>query len=159
MRESVRTQDTPGRFQVHGETVDGVDSEGRWAVHRPAMDMTLDDAKAVATSTVKMTAEQRLAAMVADYPPNERETWAVQVMEAEALTADPDAAAPFLRMRAQMRGADPLDFAAIVLTKNTEYRQGSAAILGHSDVLQAQIEATTALDELRAIDLNTGWPE
>lgn len=116
--------------------------------------MSLGTAKQSLAKYVEARGELMMEKMVEGYPERERETWPVQILEAQELLQDSDAEALFLRTRAQMRGADPLDFANTVITKNSEYRVGSATILGLRDVLQAQIEAAANIDALLEIDLS-----
>lgn len=158
LREYRRENVEPAEYQEVHEGEGALSESGVWLVNMVLVDVPLDQAKAKAANTVQQMAESALLAMVAGYPERERETWPIQVSEAEALVADAAAPAPFLRKRAELRGADPVDFANIVLAKNEEYRIGAASVLGTADMLQAQIEAAADLDALRTIDLTSGWP-
>jgi hypothetical protein len=78
---------------------------------------------------VRAEAARRLALIAAPYAPEERETWPVQIAEAEAVAADAGADAPMLAALAAARGLTVPQMAALVLTKRDEFRAATATIL------------------------------
>jgi hypothetical protein len=86
---------------------------------------------------VRQFAQQQLELLVAPYERGERETWATQVQEAQAFEADKLTATPFLAVRAAARETSVTDLVDVVLSKDLEYRQATAAILGAMDQILA----------------------
>lgn len=78
---------------------------------------------------VRAEAARRLAILAGDYSPEERETWPIQIAEAEAYRIDPTASAPMLAALAAPRGMDVSQMAARVLTLRDELKLSTAAIL------------------------------
>ncbi len=103
---------------------------------------------------VRAEASRQLENLVADYGVLERETWHRQVIEAEELSRDPAADAPFLTARALKRGVAAADLAVKVLAKAVVYATATGAILGARDQLEEEIKR----DPTIAPRNWSGWP-
>jgi len=86
---------------------------------------------------VRRESARRLRALALPYTPEERETWAQQVREAEALDANPAAPAPFLEQRAAARGVTAPELADTVLGLAAAYATQAGIIMGAYDKLIA----------------------
>jgi hypothetical protein len=80
---------------------------------------------------VKAEAARRLRAIAGDYTPEERETWAAQVAEAEA------GHGPMLTALAAARGLTVAQMASLVLSKRDAYAAASGAVLAAQATLLA----------------------
>ena len=91
----------------------------------------VDLAKLAGQNHRKITAERdrRIEALGEGYTPTERETWPVQISEAQALLADPEAPAPMLRLVAASRGVTPVQMAERVMQLASAKAAASGAIL------------------------------
>ncbi|MBF9050620.1 hypothetical protein GTA62_14800 [Roseobacter sp. HKCCD9010] len=86
---------------------------------------------------VRGEAGRRAEALVAEYLVCERETWPVQIQEAEAYLVDQTAATPFLTPRAAGRGVTVAELATTVIAKRDALAAATGAIYGAMDVLLA----------------------
>lgn len=108
---------------------------------------------------IRREGSKRLQAIVNPYLPEERESWGVQMKEAEGCLMDPVAgctpsAMPMLSAIAANRGIPVMEMMNKVWDNVTLYRQAVGAILGVQQRLLDQVDATTTVDGLLAI----GWP-
>lgn len=112
---------------------------------------------------VRVESARRMAAIVANYTPEERTTWPEQIRQAEAWTAAGGAAvdddAPMLAVIAQARGMTTGQMVARVHAKRTAYAAAVAPILARQQALEAALEAASTPEERAAIDITAGWPE
>lgn len=97
--------------------------------------------------------------IVADISPGEMAAWPIKRTEALAYGVDPsEASAPGLAIEAA-RGDIPLaDLVAKVLFKADLFIQLESDVAGRCRALQNAVKTTTTVEELLAIDLNSGWP-
>ena len=79
--------------------------------------------------------DRRMEALAAGYTASERETWPVQVEEAKAVLADPNAPTPLLTALATARGQDVPTFAQHVLTLAAQFSGGTGAIMAKARAL------------------------
>ena len=86
---------------------------------------------------VRAEGERRIEAIAKPYRPGERETWPVQIAEAEAVTADPATPTPLLDALRAPRGLTVAQMAARVLTKRDQFRSEAGAILAAQESLIA----------------------
>lgn len=91
---------------------------------------TAAEARTDQAKTIRNRYARRMAALAAPYTPEERETWPIQLAEAEAYIADPSAPVAMLTEIAKARGITVAELAGKVITKNAYYRQTVGAILG-----------------------------
>jgi len=92
----------------------------------------------VSPADVRREAARRLEELASDYAPAERETWPVQVAEARALAADPQAPTPMLTALAAGRTVSVPGLAALVLNKADALAVASGAILAAQAALLTQ---------------------
>lgn len=118
-----------------------------------------------ATAQRKVDAEytRRMGELANSYPAHERESWPVQLAEAQAMQADEDAATPWIDQCAAKRGLGRVELAARILQKDAAYRQVSGLLTGirqwHEDQISALLEAGEASRQaLQAYDTTQGWP-
>lgn len=97
---------------------------------------------------VRAECARRLAAVVAGYTPEERETWPVQIAEAQAVIGGATTA-PMLSALAEARGLPLATFAAAVLQIAAATKQATAKLLAAQARLLAmpEIPADYAADE------------
>ncbi|SEK35093.1 hypothetical protein SAMN05443999_101264 [Roseovarius azorensis] len=124
------TQNVPLRPHPHSVFLDG-----EWVDGPPVP---------VPDEAIYAEANARLRALAADYPAEERETWATQAAEAAAILADPASAdatmAPFLARRALQRGWTLEEMATRVQALAVAFADASGAILAGRDALLAMPE-------------------
>lgn len=103
--------------------------------------------------------EARMQVIAAAYPPSERESWPVQMQEAQALLADSQATTPWIDAAAQARGLTRHELATRIAAKNDAYRLVSGTLTGIRQAIEDQITAAgTDAQALAAIDVKAGWP-
>ena len=110
---------------------------GAWVFNGDVVEIDPVKAKAILTDKVRQEAAERLQSIAADYSEAERETWPTQIEEAEAVKADPNAAAPFLRALAEAGGITPNAMADTILAKRDAFRAAAAVILAKQRTLLA----------------------
>lgn len=94
-------------------------------------------ARPVTDELVRAEAARRMALIAAPYSPEERETWPVQIAEAEAVALDPAAPAPLLAALAAARGLTVEAMAQRVLLLRDQFRAAAGAILAAQATLLA----------------------
>lgn len=123
----------------------------------------LADLAAAAQRKVDAEYTRRMGELANSYPAHERESWPVQLAEAQALQADANAITPWIDQCAAARGLDRLQLALRILQKDAAYRQVSGLLTGirqwHEDQISALLEAGEASRQaLQAYDTTQGWP-
>lgn len=101
---------------------------------------------------------QRMSAVALPYPQYERESWPIQLQEAQALVTDPAAATPWIDACATQRGLECSELAQRILAKDSAYRLISGQLTGARQAHEDAIEALLDLEELRRYDVTTLWP-
>src|SRR6056297_1409048 len=119
---------------------------GAWVFNGDAVEIDPVKAKAILTDRVRQEGAERLQAVAADYSEAERETWPTQIEEAEALKADPNAAAPLVRTLADADEITPDAMADAILAKRDAYRAAAAVILAKQRTLLAMDLIPTDFD-------------
>ena len=124
---------------------------------------SLADLASTAQRKVDAEYTRRMGELANSYPANERESWPVQLAEAQTLQADANAITPWIDQCAAARGLDRLELALRILQKDAAYRQVSGLLTGirqwHEDQISALLEAGEASRQaLQAYDTTQGWP-
>ena len=106
---------------------------------------------------------RRMGELANNYPAHERESWPMQLAEAQELQADENAATPWIDQCAAARGLDRLELATRILQKDATYRHVSGSLTGirqwHEDRIAALLDAGEASRQaLDAYDTTQGWP-
>lgn len=117
----------------------------------PHPDAIRDSARAERLAMLNDDTERTMAALIADYPECEIKSWPQQVKEAEALAADPQAAAPLLAELAAARGIALAELSARVLQKAAGFSVASGRIIGTRQALEDALIAATTHDEVLAV--------
>ena len=102
---------------------------------------------------------KRMSAVALPYPQYERESWPIQLQEAQALVADPAAAAPWIGACAAQRGLECGELAQRILAKDAAYRFISGQLTGARQAHEDAINAQQDLEVLRSYDETQGWPQ
>ena len=102
---------------------------------------------------------QRISAVALPYPQYERESWPIQLEEAQALVADSAAATPWIDACAAQRGLECSELAQRILAKDSAYRFISGQLTGARQAHEDAIEALQDLEALRSYDETQGWPQ
>ncbi len=104
--------------------------------------------------------EARMSVIAASYPQSERESWPVQMQEAQALLASAQASTPWIDAAAQARGLTRTELATRIANKNAAYRVVSGTLTGVRQAIEDQITAAgNDPESLAAIDVTAGWPQ
>lgn len=120
---------------------------------------TIEQVKADLQARVNSQYAQRMSAVALPYPQYERESWPIQLQEAQALAADPAAASPWIDACAAQRGLECSELAQRILTKDSAYRFISGQLTGARQAHEDAIEALQDLEALRSYDETQGWPQ
>lgn len=102
---------------------------------------------------------QRMSAVALPYPQYERESWPIQLQEAQALAADPAAATPWIDACAARRGLERSELAQRILAKDAAYRFISGQLTGARQAHEDAINALQDLADLQLYDVTTLWPQ
>lgn len=148
------------------------------AVYR---EVTEDEAKAVSSAVLslqeladaamaKVNAQyiERMGAVASPYPLHERESWPIQLAEAQTVLVYPGGelpdgvTSPWIDQCAHQRGLSRLELAQRIVAKDTAYRTVSGFLSGvrqwHEDCIDLLLqEGEGARDELQAYDHQQGW--
>ncbi|EPR43147.1 hypothetical protein dsx2_2507 [Desulfovibrio sp. X2] len=122
-----------------------------WSDEAPLV--PLDEIRAAKQSEIRDQAEAILAPLKREYCETEIATWDQQAAQADALVADPDAAAPMVRAIASNRGMDPVELAQRIIANKAAWEVVSGTVIGQRLAYQDRLDATediTDEDEARA---------
>ncbi|KAF1049756.1 hypothetical protein [Xylophilus sp.] len=111
----------------------------------------LNAAKAAKLTEINGECQKAVAALAADYPDSEVQSWPQQVKEATALSADPQSDAPLLTAIATARGLPVAELASRVLQKMNAYVAASGVLIGQRQAAEDLITAAEDLEALSAI--------
>ena len=111
----------------------------------------LNAAKAAKLTEINAESQKAVAALAADYPDSEVQSWPQQVKEATALAADAGADAPLLTAIATARGLPVAELASRVLDKMNAYAAASGVLIGRRQAAEDAIGAAASLEDLSAI--------
>ena len=111
----------------------------------------LNAAKAAKLTEINAEFQKAVAALAADYPDSEVQSWPQQVKEATALAADAGVDAPLLTAIATARGLPVAELASRVLDKMNAYAAASGVLIGRRQAAEDAIGAAASLEDLSAI--------
>ncbi|MDH1336853.1 hypothetical protein N5D77_22585 [Comamonas thiooxydans] len=120
---------------------------------------TIEQVKADLQVRVNSQYAQRMNEVALPYPQYERESWPIQLQEAQALAVDPTASTPWIDACAAQRGLECSELAQRILTKDSAYRFISGQLTGARQAHEDAIEALLDIEELRRYDVTTLWPQ
>ena len=111
----------------------------------------LNGAKAAKLTEINAECQKAVAALAADYPDSEVQSWPQQVKEAMALSADPQAAAPLLTAIATALGLPAAELASRVLGKMNAYAGASGARIGRRQAAEDLIDVAATPEDVAGI--------
>lgn len=111
----------------------------------------LNAAKAAKLTEINAECQKAVAALAADYPDSEVQSWPQQVKEATALSADPQADAPLLTAIATARGLPVAELASRVLGKMNAYAGASGALIGRRQAAEDLIDVAATPEDVAGI--------
>lgn len=85
--------------------------------------------QAATEAQIRAEGARRLRLIASAYTDEERETWATQVDEANALAADPEADVPLIAALAAADGVTVAQMAGFIMANKTAFTAASAAVL------------------------------
>jgi len=116
---------------------------------------TLEQAQHKALRAVNARFALELAAVRANCPADEVQSWARQEAEARAYAADSATSTPLLSAMSAARGVELGELAAKVIAKSDQYVQASGRIIGIRQACEAAIAAAQTPEAASAVV----WPE
>ena len=127
---------------------------------RPPAGPALEEVRAAKLAEVMAGYSAAFAPIEAIYPREERETWPIQLEEARAVLADPDAETPMLSIMVAVRGKGETiaEFAGVVMANNTMYRQFAAYITGQQQRMYAEVNAMGSMEAVAAYEVRYIMP-
>ena len=111
----------------------------------------LNAAKAAKLTEINAVCQKAVAALAADYPDSEVQSWPQQVKEATALSADPQADAPLLTAIATARGLPAAELASRVMGKMNAYAGASGALIGRRQAAEDLIDVAATPEDVAGI--------
>ena len=133
---------------------------------------TLQDLAVAAMAAVNAEYSRRMGAIAEAYPLHERESWPVQLQEANLLLSYADAGVPvpeivktpWIDQCAHQRGLDRMELAARIVAKDEGYRTVSGFLTGvrqwHEDCIAMLLQdGEDAREALQAYDHLQGWEQ
>ena len=102
---------------------------------------------------------RRMSAVALPYPQYERESWPIQLQEAQTLVADPAATTPWIDACAAQRGMDRGELAQRILAKDSAYRVISGQLTGARQAHEGAIDSLSDLLAAKSYDVTVGWPQ
>ena len=111
----------------------------------------LNAAKAAKLTEINAECQKAVAALAADYPDSEVQSWPQQVKEAMALSADPQADAPLLTAIATARGLPAAELASRVMGKMNAYAGASGALIGRRQAAEDLIDVAATPEDVAGI--------
>lgn len=129
---------------------------------------SLKELAAAAMGAVNAEYSRRMGAIAEAYPVHERESWPIQLAEAQTVLVYPGGelpdgvTSPWIDQCAHQRGLSRLELAQRIVAKDTAYRTVSGFLSGvrqwHEDCIDLLLTlGEGARDELQAYDHQQGW--
>jgi len=104
-------------------------------------EMTFEEIeKAQERERIILSFNNKMNALVKDYPDREQQTWYVQIAEAEALVADSNVETPMID--SMVNGGDRLALAEKILAKSKQYKVACGMLLAEKNSRLAELEMT-----------------
>ena len=117
----------------------------------PEYEPSLEEVKLAKQAEIRDLADGFLQTLAAEYGAMEKLTWDQQATEADALTADPSAAAPLVRSIAAARGMSVFELATRIQANRAQWVVLSGHIVGQRLGYQDQLDAATTTEQVAAI--------
>lgn len=120
---------------------------------------TIEQVKADLQARVNSQYTLRMNEVALPYPQYERESWPIQLQEAQTLVADPAATTPWIDACAAQRSLDRGELAQRILAKDSAYRVISGQLTGARQAHEGAIESLSDLLAAKSYDVTVGWPQ
>ena len=117
----------------------------------PEYEPSLADRKLAKQAEIRDLADGFLHTLAVEYGAMEKLTWDQQATEADALTADPSAAAPLVRSIAAARGMSVFELATRIQANRAQWVVLSGHIVGQRLGYQDQLDAAATTEQVAAI--------
>ena len=114
-------------------------------------DAKLEAVKAAKRLEINEACNAAVASLAASYPEREIQSWPQQVKEAEALSANPQAAAPLLTAIADARSLPVVELASRVLGKMNAYAAASGSLIGRRQAAEDLIDLASSAEDVAFI--------
>ena len=125
----------------------------------PPAPVTFAEAKAAKQAEIRDAHNAFLLERGVEYSNMERQTWDTQRLEAQALLADPQVAAPLVRAIANARNMDVLELAQRIQANAQIWSVLAGHATGQRLAFQDALEACTTVKQVEAITVNFTTPE
>lgn len=122
----------------------------------PPLDQ-IDLFKAQMHAVVNTEYKNRMKAISDLYAQVERESWPIQLAEARAIVANPEATAVWIDTVAGIRGITRQELATRILDKDAQYRMLHGTLTGLKQRAEDAIDAAETYEALDEIDLDGVW--
>jgi hypothetical protein len=121
-------------------------------------DIPFDELKATALERINAEYSDRTSVIARGYPDYERESWPIQIEEANALLASEDADTPWIDAAAASRGIARLDLAQRIKANDVAYRRIHGALSGIRQALETQVMAVPDDEHAAETFAAIQWP-
>lgn len=148
--ERIETPSMRAIIDSPGDEITSVD-DGYVVVSRQVNTMSLEVASAAARRLIHQASASPLQEIMDRYPPHERETWSIQLAQARAFTADPNAETGMLDTLAEKRGQTRARTAARIIEKAAQFEAMAADVIGTQQAREDAIEAAEDVDGVLAV--------
>lgn len=125
----------------------------------PPAPLTLVEAKAAKQAEIRDAHNAFLLKRGVEYSDMERQTWDTQRLEAQALLANPQAAAPLVRAIANARSMEVLELAQRIQANAQIWSVLAGHATGQRLAFQDALEACTTVEQVEAITVTFTTPE
>lgn len=141
---------TPPVFDPETETV---------TLEYIVQDRPVEQVKFDLINDINNNADQALKQLSAGYPERETISWSVQEREARSWLADNLALTPLVDAIAAARGVPKNILVDKIIEKADLFALASGTILGMRQAKEAQVEASSTIEDLKLIDTSVSLPE
>ncbi len=148
-----------GNLELWSEKPDGYLTVEEWSAIHPEPTVTLAEAKAAKQAEIRDAHNAFLLERGVEYSDMERQTWDTQRLEAQALLADPQAAAPLVRAIANARNMNVLELAQRIQANTQAWSVLAGHATGQRLAFQDALEACTTVEQVEAISISFTTPE
>ena len=121
--------------------------------------LTLAEVKVAKQAEIRDAHNAFLLERGVEYSNMERQTWDTQRLEAQALLADPQAAAPLVRAIANARGMDVIEMAQRIQVNTQAWSVLAGHATGQRLAFQDALEACSSIEAVEAITVTFTAPE
>lgn len=119
---------------------------------------SIADLQAGLVKSVNAIYQQKMGAIASQYPSYERESWTIQIQEAQLLQTGVSGPTPWLNACAAERGMDRFDLADRVLAKDAAYREISGHLSGIRQRHEDAIAKLETVEHAKGYDVHAWWP-